>query len=368
MAHLSDGTLRRLYDEPIAVAATAREHFNSCAHCQDRFSAIAGTAREVQSALAVPAAAVDARAAYRTVSPRLGQRLAPWLPRLPQLDMARYQRRALVALAAAALAVGLAVTAVAQGMITIFQPTQVQTVAVSKGSFAGFPDLSEWGTVKVNSQPELQQAATAAAAAKASGLPAIAPKLPSNVSVPPPQYATVSQLDASFTFDKQKADAAAASAGSKAVPLPSNLNGSTLNVKGGPGEVAVYGSIDPNALKEGGNLPPLVIAEAHAPVVTSTGATVKQIEDAVTSQPGVSEQLKAEIKAIGDPSTTLPIPIPANSGIQTSTAYLEDGTKATFLGDDSRIYAGLIFIRKGVVYVVAGSYDKQTLVAVASRL
>ncbi len=357
MAHLSDGTLRRLYDEPVAVAATARDHFNGCSSCQDRFAAIAETARDVQSALAVPAAAVDTGAAYRATMDRVQPRRVAWLPRLSL----SHPRRLSVALLAAALAVGVVVTAMAANLITIFEPTQVQVVTISQGSFAGFPDLSNWGTVKVTSQPELQQVDSASAAAKATGLKVIAPTLPKGVTVPAPQYATVSQLDGTFTFDKQKADAAAAQAGSKAKPLPANLDGSTLTVVGGPGEVAVYGSIDPSQLK-GGNLPPLVIGEAKAPVVTSTKASVQDIKNGLL-QAGVSPDL---VNSIADPTHTLPIPVP--NGMTTSQTTLSDGTKATFVGDNSKIYAAMIFIKKGVVYVVAGSYDESTLAAIANTL
>src|SRR5581483_7247856 len=111
---------------------------------------------------------------------------------------------------------------------------------------------------------------------------------------------------------------------------------------------------------------PLVIGEAKAPVVTSTGATVAQMKSAITSQPGVSQELKDEINSIGDPTTTLPVPV--LKGMSSSQTTLADGTKATFVGDNSKIYAAIIFIRKGVVYAVAGSFDESTLVAIANTL
>ena len=44
--------------------------------------------------------------------------------------------------------------------------------------------------------------------------------------------------------------------------------------------------------------------------MTSTGVTPTQLEDYLLAQPGISPQLAADIKAIGDPTTTLPIPVP----------------------------------------------------------
>jgi hypothetical protein len=365
LAHLSDGTLRRMYDEPVAVAATAREHFNGCTRCQDRFAAVAETAREVQAAMAVPAAAVNAGAGYRATMARVTKPRLGWLPRV---EFVRHRRSAMVGLLAAALALGVTVTAVAVSMTPIFEPTQVQTVAITAGSFQGFPDLSNWGTVKTNAQPELKQEDTAALAAKDSNLGAINPKnLPSGL--PAAQYATVGLADVTFTFDKAKADAAAAKVGAKAPALPASLNNASLEVKGGPAQVAVYGSIDPKTLQSG-NLPQLVIGEAHAPVISSSGASVNDIKNAVLSQPGVSAQLKAEVNSIGDPTNTLPIPIPVDK-VDSHQVTLHDSakTKATYVGDpNTKIYAGVIFIRNHVVYVVAGSYDENTLVAIASSL
>ena len=46
MAHLSEGALRRLYDEPHALVERDRAHYNSCPECQQRFSAVADDARQ----------------------------------------------------------------------------------------------------------------------------------------------------------------------------------------------------------------------------------------------------------------------------------------------------------------------------------
>lgn len=360
MAHLSDGTLRRMYDEPVAVAATAREHFNGCVRCQDRFGEVASTAREVQAALMVPAVAVEPGAALRAVSARLERPRPAWLRGL------RIRRPVLVAGLAAAMVAGVAATAIALNMITVFEPTHTQAIPITAASFQGFPDLSSWGTVKVLMQPELREEDSAAAAARDSGLAVIAPRLPAGVSVPAPQYAVVTQASGSFTFSAARAAEAAQRSGKTAPPLPAGLDGSTLSATGGPGEVAVYGTIDPKQISSG-NLPALVVGEAKAPVVSSSGATVRQIEDAVLAQPGVSPELAAEIRAIGDPTSTLPIPFPVDRA-QAHDFTLPNGTPATYIGDNTRIYAGVVFVRRGVVYAVAGSLTQDQLVAIATGL
>lgn len=362
MAHLSDGTLRRMYDEPVAVAAMTREHFNRCTRCQDRFSEVARDARDAQSALSAEAATVDARAAFAAVSARLA-RPRPW----PAAILRGHRRALLAGGLAAALVAGVAVSAIALNMITIFEPAQPQAVPVSAGSLQGFPDLSNWGTVKVMTQPELKEEDGAAAAARDAGIGLTLPAgLPAGISVPAPQYALVTQGAASFTFSADRAARSAARDGRTAPPLPRNLDGSTLNLSGGPAQLAVYGSIDPKAVQRG-QVPPLVIVEAKAPVVTSSGASVLDIENAVLKQPGVSPELQAAVRSIGNPASTLPIPIPLDRA-QGHDFKLKDGTAATYVGDNTGIYAGVIFVRNHVVYVVAGSLSQDQLVAVANFL
>jgi len=376
LAHLSDGTLRRMYDEPLAVPETARGHYATCAACQGRFTGIAEDARQMTAALAVPTATVDAAAALRALRPRLQAR-PRFVLRLPSLSGGFLRRGALVTGLAAVLVVTAIVTPLAQTIRNVFAPTQVQTITLTQGSLAGFPDLSHWGTVTVTQQPELKQADSAAAAAGTTKLPVIKPgNLPSGL--PGAQYATLSQGAGSFTFSKQKADAYAASQGARAPKLPGNLDGSRLDVTIGPAEAAIYGGDLSAAAQQGSKdetpsqggrelVPQLAIGIAKAPHVTSTGATVKDIENAVASQPGVSPELKKAILSIGDPSTTLPIPVVQGMTVSDNPT-LKDGTKAAFVGDNSGTLGGVIFIRGGNVYVVAGAYSEKTLLDVANSL
>ena len=55
MRHLSDGTLRRIYDEPLALTAADQAHFDECAECKPRFHVIANDARATTGLLQVPA-------------------------------------------------------------------------------------------------------------------------------------------------------------------------------------------------------------------------------------------------------------------------------------------------------------------------
>jgi hypothetical protein len=371
-----------MYDEPLAVPETARGHYATCAACQGRFTLIADDARQMTAAMAVPAATVDAVAAHRALKPRLQPR-PRFVLRLPSVSGGFLRRGALVTGLAAVLIVTAVTTpfatTISKAVLDVFgPPTAVQPVTVSQASLAGFPDLSHWGTVAVTKQPELKQANSAADAAGGT-LPVINPKfLPSGV--PAPQYASVSQGAGSFTFSKQKADDYAQSQGAKAPPLPSNLDGARLDVTLGPAEIALYGGDLAGAVRQGTKqetpgqapttsdlLPQLAIVATKVPTVTATGASVADIKNAVANQPGVSPELKAAILAIGDPNN-MTLPIPILDGIPAHDSGLLSDGKTTYVYEGDTTVGGVVFIRGGNLWAVAGAFDEATLLKVANSL
>jgi hypothetical protein len=110
-----------------------------------------------------------------------------------------------------------------------------------------------------------------------------------------------------------------------------------------------------------------VIAEARAPVVTSTGVTATQLENFLASQPGVSPALAQQIKAIGDPITSLPIIIPVDRASETQVT-LANGASAVVVGDNTGLGSGVIWVKGGIVYGVAGSLSKEQYVAIANQI
>ena len=294
--------------------------------------------------------------------------------------------------AAAALVGALALTPVgslAQSFITIFEPTQFAAVPVTPGEMQSLPSLRDYGTMTQSAQPAAQQVAGAAAAAAASGLvvrtPASLPAgVPTNVT-----YGVLSQGTASFTFSAARARAAAAATGKTLPAMSAHIDGSVLQVTIGPAVVATYGGnvgigggdtklrsrhvgikgmVTGRAVtqREGDNIPSLVVAEAAQPRVTSTGASVKEIEDYLLEQPGVSPQLASEIRAIGDPSTTLPIPIPVERA--TAQTVQVQGVSGLAVGDNTGIGSGVIWEKDGVVYGVAGALPESQILAIANSL
>ena len=89
MRHPSEGTLRRLLDEPIGVADTDYEHVRGCATCGAALTAAQDDAAFAATALAVDSE-VDLDDAWERFSHALARSaLTDWLSRWPSGDWRR---------------------------------------------------------------------------------------------------------------------------------------------------------------------------------------------------------------------------------------------------------------------------------------
>ena len=365
MAHLSDGTLRRMVDEPAAHGGADARHLETCADCQARYSTVSQDARVITSLLTAPELKVDVASAFNRVRtapaarPRFGLRLPMMRPG---------SRPVVLAFATAVAAIALLVTAIAQDSNT-FTPQTLTPVPVTMADMQALSQLSAYGTISWTKQPAPQIATSADNATAASGLPV--PKvaaLPTGVSSTV-TYAAMGKATAVFTFSAAKAAAAAAQAGQTLPALPVGMDGAQLTVTVGPAVAEIYGNMSKPAAGSDitqANLPQLIVGETTAPVATSSQVTVVQLENYLLSQPGISAELKAAIKAIGDPSTTLPIPIPVQ--FATSSSVTVQGVQGLALGDNTGVGAGVIWIKHGVVYGVVGTIKRDDAVNIANQL
>lgn len=368
MPHLSDGTLRRIYDEPLALTAADQAHFDECAECRPRFNAIANAARATTGLLRVPAFEPQSRAALVAVQASIKReetaRPPRWYERWLDRSTPRWRPLATPAIAlllAATLLTGLGVSGVAQSLVRIFEPQKIVAVQVSPSDFAQSTVLLDYGQVKwLPEAPKVQQLTEAAAAQTQSGLPVLMPaSLPIGVSGPV-SYGVVSHATGSLTFDAARLQASASKAGVHVSPMPSSIDGSTLVVNAGPALIEVWGF----AGGSGMNVPTLVIAQTRVPTVDSNGATTAQLEDYLLSQPGVPPELAAQVRAMKDPSTTLPIPIP--KGLATTETTQVNGTPATLI--KAVLGAGVVWVKNGVIYAVGGQLTPEQVVAIATSL
>jgi hypothetical protein len=381
VTHLTDGQLRRLRDEPFAVPEQARRHYHACTECQRRYSAIEADARAVAAALSVDDVRIDTSAALTKLRHRIAVTeqhegaiavRRRWLERIRTMTARRLVKPVAGLAVAAALVASLALTPLgsfAQSMITIFEPQQITAVPITPSDMQGLrslPDLSSFGTMSQQTGLQSQDVASAAEAQQKTGLTVLVPgSLPSGVSSQQVRYMAASQGQASFTFSAAKAQQAASG---KTLPaMPAGLDGSTLQVTVGPVVVTTYGNNDASA--GGGdlhNLPALVVGQAVAPKVTSTGATASQIEDYLLSLPGMPASVAAEIRAIGDPTSTLPIPVPIDR-VNTQQVQVQ-GVNGLALGDNTGIFSVVIWQKKGMVYAVGGTLTQDQVLSIANSL
>ena len=377
MAHLNDGVLRRLHDDALSVTGAARRHYDGCPDCQARLATIAADARAAADALRLPELQVDAHRALAELRPRLAQpagasgllaRLRGPLERRP-LALGMAGGLALVL----ALAVGIA----AANLQVIFAPKTIRAVPVSLTDFQGLPDLAAYGT---STSPSLhpEQVASAEEARTRTGLRPVVPgSLPAGV---PNQvhYAVASNGQGSFTFSAAKAQEAAARVGKTPPPMPAGMDGSTLVVKMGPAVVQVYGNLGTDAADSRTaasdaapdsmgmpELPPLVIAQARTPTVSSSGVSTKELEDYLLQQPGISKHLADQIRAIGDPSTTLAVPIP--EGLPSHSVTVQ-GVPGIFVGDSSGLGSAVVWVKSGQIFAVGGTLGESQVMSVANSL
>ena len=364
MRHLSDGALRRVHDDRFAGSNREREHLDRCDRCRRRARDVAADATFAAALLGRPAAeTASADAALGRLRERIaaGAQAGPALTTPPRVAARRW---AIGAVVVPVVAAGLVVSANAAGWLSIFSPTQVAPVAITVGDLSGLPDLSAYGQMHLGNVAP-REVAGADQAAAATGLRALHPSLPAGVPAAA-RWEVVGNGSATFTFDAATADAAAVRAGRSAPTIPAGLDGTTVTVTAGPAVVALYGGSGAASSDPLSSTPTLVIAESVRPSASTNGATLQQLEDFLVAQPGVSAQLAAEIRAIGNPSSTLPIPVIA--GLMTSQTISIDGVQGVVAGDSTGLGSAVIWEKNNVVYAVGGLLSQNEVLDIARSL
>ncbi len=369
--HPSDGTLRRSLDEPVAVEAASRAHVATCARCAERVQHMSADAAAVRTMLASPEAFVDVTASRaRLARAEAGIDTAPGFQRPARGRWSSNSRAgrvmAGVAIAAAASVV-LVATGTAQDFLSIFQPSQLKAVPVTAADVRSLAGLTSYGTVTGGSSINFQPEPDAAAAAAAAGLavPAVA-ALPAGTTAAP-NYAVVSGGVVTFRFDAALARAAAAGAGGHLPALPAGLEGSTLSVSIQPAVVVSYG-VDPATLLHGGggsvpSGPAFIVVSTRTPTVTSTGVTARQLEDYLLSVPGISPAVASELRAIGNPSVTIPVPIPID--LASGSTVTINGAPGLLIGDSTGLGSAVVWQHNGIVDAIAGTLTANEVLGVA---
>jgi len=318
---------------------------------------------------------VDTERALARIRERLErERVTPVVrqaPRVPRAVVSIWVKGLAAAASVALVAVLLTASGLAETILTIFEPKQVVAVPITTTDIANAANgLGSYGTLEWSTQPKPYDVPDLVTAARESGLAVLAPsQLPAGVSVATARYGVMPKTTATFTFSAQKTQDSAARLGRTPPPMPANIDGSKLFITGGPAVVQYFeDGTQPKASTADAfaNIPKLIVAQGRAPLVQSDGVTVEQLQQYLLAQPGITPQLAAQIRAIKDPSSTLPIPIPVD--MATSKNVTVQGAPAVFVGDSTGLGSAVIWQKGGIVYGVAGTLSEAEIMAVANSL
>ncbi len=255
--------------------------------------------------------------------------------------------------------------------LSIFQPTEVRAISVTPAdakAMHALPPLDAFGTIRGTRSPGLDEVASASEAAQDAGYalrlpPDVPASLGKNV-----HYQVTQRARTSFTFDQTKAAGWARDHKVTLRPLPRGLNGATFTATLKPVTIVTYGTPPKSHKGERGVRRGTFLAVVQAPVpsVTSSGASLQTLAGWFASQPGVPPHLVAQIKAIGDPTQTLPIPVRFDK--QTATKVDVDGVQGLAIGDETGIGSAIVWMKDGKLYAVGGTLTQSQVLALANDL
>jgi hypothetical protein len=370
-----------LEDEPLAVPDRVVDHVERCRRCGPRLTRIAREAERSARLLGAPQLVPDVDAAW--VRLQRDTRDAHWLggegpvrrgdPVVVPRRTPRFARISLrTGLTAGGVVIVLAGSATAATLTTVFAPTHVAPVPLSRSDISALSDFiglgqqstgqgqgqkllggfsspsgsdtTPFGVIQWSSTGSAGVVPTVADAAQEAGFtPSLPTTLPAGVAGPA-KVMVQPRIEVTVTFAPNVAD----------------IGGSSIVLDAGPAVVVTYGSAG------GPGVPTLGILTMPRPVARSTGATMSQIEAFLLDQPGIPPELAQEIRLLGDLGTTLPVPVPAGT-VERSVDV--GGAPGVLVADSANVASGVVWEDSaGVLRVVAGLVDQQDALNVADQL
>ncbi len=359
MRHPTDGTLRRLVDEPVGVGDADREHIANCPLCLARLAAAQEDAALTRAALDVPLA-TDVDTGWHRLSHAVATG-ARDRKKTTAGDARRWQSRlrnpVVAGVGVVALLAG-ASAAAAGGWLQIFSTEQVAPVTVSQDDLVELPDLSAYGELEMVDEIRIRAVASAAAAEQVTGLEVLqVDDLPQGVTGEP-AFEVVNQVSGIFTFSADQARQTAEAEGETLPSPPAGLDGSQFRLEAGPGLAAIW--------SDERGVPALVVARAVAPTAFSSSVPFDTVRDYLLSLPGLPEDVALQLRSFSADGTTLPVPVPDD--LMTSSSTDVDGVDATLVETRDGTMSAVIWVEDGVVTLVAGSVTDDEVLTVAREL
>jgi hypothetical protein len=229
---------------------------------------------------------------------------------------------------------------------------------VTQADLIKLPDLGSYGDLDVLEVPEVREVDDAAAAEARTGLtvPRVA-ELPRGVAGEPTIQAG-GKVVGVFTYSAEQADAVARDSGVTLPPPPAGLDGGRFRLTAGPGLAMVW--------SEGRGIPAMLVARAVAPAAESSGIPFETARDYLLSLPTLPDDVADQLRRFSGDGGTLPVPVPSEE-VESSQAEV-GGAPATVLASRDGTMAAVVWVRDGIVTVVAGSLSEDEVLTVAREL
>jgi hypothetical protein len=391
------GALRASIDDAPGTPAPLHDHVRACAVCADTLAELQRNAELAAPAVALTApatpssaAAVDAAlsrfeqrrsrlAAAAAPAPVVPTPSAPTdpipLPRRGRVARLGTRARGVAAgLVAALVLAGLLVTpggrAAAAGFLAQFRSQRFQVVSldpaqssqvaevvgglVQTGVFSGDVQLAGFG------DPEVVAGLDEAARIAGFAVPAVDPAvLPGGVERTPQRVLVTRARETRLTFDRDRALTYLRDHGRPDARLPERYDGTRLVVQVPAAVVQQF------AGRDGG--PALLVGKAGTVgLATEGGASLEELREVLLGLPGLPAETVAQLRAIGDWRTTLPLPVPSDQ-VRSRPATVDGAEAISFADQTGRLHA-LLWQRGGHIWGVAGVVGSDEALDVANSL
>ncbi len=352
MSHVTEGSLRAFLDGETSAPGGVDAHLAECPACRLRLATVARDRDWMASVLGpVPVAPVDPAQTWRRLA-------STWFP--AQWQGRRTDRRLRwTAGVLAGLALGtLGFEPVRADLALVLRPTHTQVITVSPTAIAQLEAALEREAPSINIQGVAQISTTGTQAREVSitQAQALLPfplRLP--VSAPGPASAVTVRASGTVTFRQLNVPAIngmLASLGDPA-PLPASLADAVVTVDIPASATLTYGLAGSGSVR-------LIEAELPEVSVLPETADVAAVRQTILDLPLLPADLRAQLAAIPDWQSTLPLPQIAGE----STAETVNGHPGLFLrntgvsqstgGRTPTASAALVWLDGDVVYAVQG--------------
>ena len=390
------GALRASLDDAPGTPAPPHDHVPGCASCADTLAELQRNAELAAPAIALtapadppsPAAVTDALTRFEQRRARLAAAATATAPALADVPgpiplpgrgrVARLGGRArgvAAGLVAALVLAGLLVTpggrAAAAGFLAQFRSQRFEVVSLDPGQSSQVADvvggLVQTGVFTGDArqlsglgEPEVVAGLDEAARVAGFAVSAVDPAaLPAGVERTPQRVLVTRARETRLTFDRDRALAYLRGHGRPDARLPERYDGTQLVVQVPAAVVQQFAGRD--------GVPALLVGKAGTVgLTTEGGASLEELREVVLGLPGLPAETVAQLRAVGDWRTTLPLPVPSDQ-VRSRPATV-DGAEAVSFADQSGRLNALLWQRGGHIWGVAGVIDSDEALDVADSL